>query len=238
MTAIVTGGSRGIGRAICIELAKTGQHVVINYRSNTEAAQETAHEVQKAGGTAELAAFDVADTEASTSALKKICAQHKSIDILVNNAGVVSDNLLAMMSIDDWQKVTRTSLDGFYNVTKPVIKRMIRNRAGSIVSISSVSGLVGNRGQANYSAAKAGIIGASKALAQEIGRLNIRVNVVAPGLIDTEMIKDAPLDQIKQMIPMGRLGQPEEVASVVRFLCSDDARYVTGQVIGVNGGMV
>jgi 3-oxoacyl-[acyl-carrier protein] reductase len=236
-TAIVTGGSRGIGRAICVELAQAGYQMVINYKSNKDAAGETLAIVRKAGSDGEIVQFDVTDLEATKSCLRDILSRNKNLQVLVNNAGIANDGLMAMMSAEAWRSVVRTSLDGFYNVTKPVVKRMIRNRAGSIIAISSVSGIIGNRGQTNYSAAKAGLIGASKALASEVARLNIRVNVVAPGLIETEMIKKAPVDLIKQTIPMSRIGKPEEVAKVVRFLCSDDASYVTGQVIGVNGGM-
>lgn len=237
-TALVTGGSRGIGRAICLELAQNNYHVIINYHSNRVAAEETWQLIQSAEGSAELAQFDIADAEETDKCLKNILKEHPDIDILVNNAGITADGLFAMMSEKNWSAVIDTSLKGFYNVTRPVIKKFIRNRGGSVVTISSVSGLVGNRGQANYSAAKAGLIGASKALASEVARLGIRVNVVAPGLIDTEMITGLPLDNIKTMIPMGRIGQPEEVAKVVRFLCSEDASYITGQVISVNGGMV
>ena len=155
----------------------------------------------------------------------------------MNNAGITADGLFLMMPRRDWDAVIDTSLGGFYNMTKPVLRKMLAGRSGSIVSLASVSALVGNRGQANYAAAKAGLIAASRVLASEVARLGIRVNVVAPGLIDTEMIKNAPVEHIKQMIPMGRIGRPEEVAKVVRFLCSDDASYITGQVISVNGGM-
>jgi len=170
--------------------------------------------------------------------MEEIISQNQSLRVLVNNAGVTADGLFMMMPEEDWDTVIQTTLKGFYNVTKPVIKRMARNRRGSVVSISSISGLIGNRGQANYAAAKAGLIAASRALASEVARLGIRVNVVAPGLIDTEMIKGAPIERIKDIIPMARIGKPEEVAKVVRFLCSDDASYITGQVISVNGGMV
>jgi len=235
--AIVTGGSRGIGRAICVELGKCGYYVVVNYKSNAEAANQTLALLGQAGGEGEVAQFDVTDGSVTRQKLEEIISRFKDIRILINNAGIASDGLMALMSMESWQSVVRTSLDGFYNVTKPVLKQMIRNKRGSIVSISSVSGILGNRGQVNYSAAKAGLIGASKALASEVARINVRVNVVAPGLVETEMIENAPLEQIKQMIPMNRIGRPEEIARVVKFLCSEDASYITGQVIGVNGGM-
>lgn len=237
-TALVTGGSRGIGRAICVALGREGHRVVINYRTKQDAAEETLELVRAAGGDGCIEGFDVRDPEEAVARTSEIVDQHRDIRVLVNNAGVAQDGLLAMMSRESWDSVIRTSLDGFYNVTKPVLKRMIRNRAGSIVTISSVSGLMGNRGQVNYSAAKAGLIGASQALSKEVSRLGIRVNVVAPGLIETDMIQEAPVEVIKQLIPMARIGQPREVASVVRFLCSEDASYITGQVISVNGGML
>ncbi len=236
--ALVTGGSRGIGRAICIELAKAGYHIVINYKSNETAAKETLAAVQAAGGTGEVVKFDVADEAAVKAALEALLGTLKTIHVLVNNAGITSDTLFAMMPRDAWHSVINTSLDGFYNVTKPILKSMLRVKKGcSIVTIASVSGVIGNRGQSNYSAAKAGLIGVSKALSKEVARLGIRVNVVAPGLIETEMIKGAPRDIILEMIPMERVGMPEEVARVVRFLVSEDASYITGQVINVNGGM-
>ncbi len=236
--AIVTGASRGIGRAIAIELAANGMHVAVNYKSNEAAARETLAKIEAAGGHGELSCFDIADEAAASAAVKDLLDRHERIAALVNNAGIVADGLFAMMSSADWRKVIDTSLDGFFNVTKPVIQKMITQKAGSVVTISSVSGLIGNRGQANYAAAKAGLMGATRALAAEVARLGIRVNVVAPGLIETDMTKDLPRDMVKKMIPMARYGMPEEVARVVRFLCSDDASYITGQVISVNGGMV
>ncbi len=236
--AIVTGGGRGIGRAICVELARAGFYVVVNYRANDAAAQETLALIRQAGGDGELARFDVADHGESTTCLTAIIKRLKSIDALVNNAGVVADGLFAIMPEADWQKVLNTTLGGFYNVTKPVVKAMLVKRRGAIVSISSVTALLPNRGQANYAAAKAGLIGASRALSAEISSRNIRVNVVAPGIIATEMTKDYPLDQVLPLIPMRRIGAPEEVAKVVRFLCSEEASYITGQVISVNGGMI
>ena len=158
--------------------------------------------------------------------------------LLVNNAGIAADALFVMMPRNSWETVIRTSLDGFYNTTKPVLEKMVRQKSGNIVTIASVSGLMANRGQANYSAAKAGLIGASRTVAAEVARLGVRMNVVAPGMIDTGMLENAPVQNLKQIIPMARIGRPEEVAKVVRFLCSEDASYITGQVIGVNGGMV
>ncbi len=235
--AIVTGGTRGIGRAISVNLAAAGYHIVANYHSNSASAEATTAEIEAAGGTVETLAFDVADPEQSAAAMKDIVGRFDTIDVLVNNAGITADDLFLMMKESKWDSVLDVALKGFYNITKPVIKKMVRKKSGCIVTISSVSGIMGNRGQVNYSAAKAGLIGASKALAAEVGRLGIRVNVVAPGLIDTEMTKDLPQDMIKQAIPMARVGRPEEISGVVCFLCSDEASYITGQVIGVNGGM-
>jgi 3-oxoacyl-[acyl-carrier protein] reductase len=235
--AIVTGGSKGIGRAIALELAQNNYYVVINYKSDTEAAEETLERITGLGMEGQLCRFDVSDSEETREAIGQIVSQFNNIEVLVNNAGIAADGLFVMMSEKNWDSVITTTLKGFYNTTKPVLKRMISQKRGSIVSISSVAGLVGNRGQANYSAAKAGLIGATRSVAAEVARLGIRVNVVAPGLIQTGMIKEAPVDVIKKMIPMARIGQPEEVARVVRFLCSDDASYITGQVVSVNGGM-
>jgi len=235
--ALVTGGSRGIGRAIAIELAEAGYKVIITYKANDQAADETLNSIRSKGGSADKVRFDVADSKEAAKQMDEIISQNQNLRVLVNNAGITADGLFMMMPEEDWDTVIQTTLKGFYNVTKPVIKRMARNRKGSVVSISSISALVGNRGQANYAAAKAGLIAASRALASEVARLGIRVNVVAPGLIDTEMIKGAPIERIKDIIPMARIGKPEEVAKVVRFLCSDDASYITGQVISVNGGM-
>lgn len=235
--AVVTGGSRGIGRAIALELAAKGHDIVITYKSNEAAAAETLRLVAAAGGRGEALQFDVGDAAAAEAQVNALLARLERIDVLVNNAGITADGLFLMMPRPDWDAVIDTSLGGFYNMTKPILRKMLRRKAGSIVSIASVSALVGNRGQANYAAAKAGLIAASRVLAAEVARLGIRVNVVAPGAIETEMLKGFPLDQVKQLIPMGRIGRPEEVASVVRFLCSDDASYITGQVISVNGGM-
>ncbi|PKN39271.1 MAG: 3-oxoacyl-ACP reductase FabG [Deltaproteobacteria bacterium HGW-Deltaproteobacteria-2] len=236
-TAIITGASRGIGRATAIELAKTGYFVIINFKSNEAAAQETLNLVRSAGGDGEISQFDVADNTQTKEAVKAITERHKNIQVLINNAGITADGLFMLLGEDEWDSVINTSLKGFYNMTKPVLREMVRKKRGSIVSVSSLSALMPNRGQANYAAAKAGIIAASRSLATEVARFGIRVNLVAPGLIETDMIKEAPVEQIKQMIPMARLGKPEEIANVIRFLCSDDASYITGQVIGINGGI-
>ncbi len=237
--AIVTGASRGIGRATAVELAKTGYHVIINYNSNEAAAAETLAQVQAAGQAGQINKFDVADAEAVKDALAKIVEEHKRIDVLVNNAGVTADGLFMIMGDDEWHRVIDTTLHGFFNVTKPVLREMVRKKRGAIVSVSSISAMVPNRGQANYAAAKAGIIAATKSLSKEVARFGIRVNVVAPGPIETDMLSSMPMDEnmMKAAIPMARVGKPEEVARVIRFLCSEDASYVTGQVVSVNGGM-
>jgi 3-oxoacyl-[acyl-carrier protein] reductase len=235
--ALVTGASRGIGAAIAEELAAAGCALLLNFRSDATGAAEIQARIAAGGGSATLLPFDVRDAEATAAALAPFTGGERVIDVIVNNAGVTRDGPFPSMSAPDWDLVTRTTLDGFYNVTRPLIMPLVHRRWGRIVNIASLSGLVGNRGQVNYSAAKAGLIGATRSLAQELAKRNVTVNAVAPGLIDTEMVKDLPLAEITRQIPMRRLGQATEVAKLVRFLASDDAAYITGQVVGINGGL-
>ena len=237
--ALVTGGSRGIGRAICQELSSLGYHVLINYNSNVAAAQETLDAIQSDGGEGSLLQFDVSDRDQTRQVLEAWLAEEdrRCVEVLVNNAGIRKDNLMIWLEDEDWEKVIDIHLGGFYNVTKPLLKPMIRNRFGRIINIVSLSGLKGVPGQTNYSAAKAGVIGATKALAQEIGRRKITVNCVAPGFIKTDMTEDIEEKDYKAMIPVNRFGTADEVAAVVGFLASPRASYITGEVISVNGGM-
>ena len=235
--ALVTGAGRGIGRAIAVALARSGRFVYINYKSNADAAEETLEQVKAAGSDGALLPFDVIDEAAAQAALKSIFKEKGFIDILVNNAGIRDDMLLVWMKSENWQQVMDTHLTGFFNLTKPVVKKMISKRKGRVINITSTSGQVGQAGQVNYSASKAGLIGATMALSKEIAKRNITVNAVAPGFIETDMVEGLPLEQIAQSVPAGRLGKPEEVAAAVNFLCSPEAGYITGQVIGINGGI-
>jgi 3-oxoacyl-[acyl-carrier protein] reductase len=234
--ALVIGGSRGIGKAIALRLADSGFDLWLTYQSNHAAAQEVQAAVEARGRTCTLLSFDLANREAVRAALTPLL-QVSCPDVLVYNAGIAKDNLLAFMKDEEWDAVLHTNLDGFFNVTKPVIFEMIRMKRGRIVVISSISGQIGQAGQVNYSASKAGLIGAVKALAREVGRKNIFVNVVAPGVIETEMTHALPKDLILPLIPLHRFGSADEVASVVNFLCAEPLMYIHGQVIGVNGGM-
>ena len=235
-TILVTGAGRGIGRAIALKLAGDGFRVVVHYHSDAAAAEST---LEAMGGNGRLIRFDTADRDGCRTALEADLEANGPYWGAVLNAGIARDTAFPAMEDEDWDRVLDTNLGGFYNVLRPLVMPMVSARKGGrIVTLSSVSGLVGNRGQVNYSAAKAGIIGATKALALELAKRSITVNCVAPGLIDTQMIAEVPLDEAMKLIPMRRLGQPEEVAALVGFLCSDAAAYITRQVISVNGGMV
>ena len=229
-----------MGRAICLKLAVQGWPVVINYQSNAAAAEETKRLIEEQGGQAELLRFDVSKKEEVEVALDQWEASHEAdyIAVLVNNAGIRRDNVMFMMGDEEWHSVLDTSLNGFFYITRRLLKHMMpRRRGGRIVNMASLSGLKGMAGQTNYSAAKAALIGATKALAQEVAARGVTVNAVAPGFIDTDMTKDLPQEELKQLIPVGRFGRPEEVAAAVAFLVSEDAAYITGEVISVNGGL-
>ncbi len=237
--ALVTGGSRGIGRAICIKMAEMGYFVLVNYRSNVEEADKTLAEIRQAGGSGELIRFDVSNKEDIVQILGGWLKtnEDKYIEILVNNAGIKEDVLMMWMKDEQWENVIRTSLDGFFYVTRLVLNSMLLKRFGRIINIVSLSGLKGLPGQTNYSAAKAGVIGATKALAQEVGRRGITVNAVAPGFIRTDMIEGLDEKKLSEMIPVRRFGLPEEVAHAVGFLASKEAAYITAEVLSINGGL-
>lgn len=236
--ALVTGGSGGIGAAICRRLAADGHHVIVHGNRSLDKAEAVVAAIRAAGGSAEAVAFDVTDRAATAAALETLLAAG-AIQILVNNAGIHADAVFPGMSGEQWDSVIAVSLNGFYNVTQPLTMPMIRTRWGRIITISSVAGLTGNRGQVNYSAAKGALHAASKSLALELASRGITVNAVAPGIIATDMIEGAfDAETIKQLVPMKRAGQPEEVADLVAFLASDSAAYISGQVISINGGMI
>lgn len=234
--ALVTGGSRGIGRACALKLAQAGYDVAINYAGNEEAANKTVEEIKALGVDAQAYKFDIADNEATAKAIEEIIAKFGRIDVLVNNAGITRDGLFMRMNKDNWNAVINTNLTGAYNVSQPVVKIMMKQRSGAIVNMASIVGVYGNAGQANYAAAKAGLIGFTKSLAKELASRNIRVNAVAPGFIQTDMTKDLDSEKISEHIPLKRLGQADDIAGAVKFLAVD-APYITGQVLQVDGGL-
>jgi 3-oxoacyl-[acyl-carrier protein] reductase len=237
---VVTGASRGIGRGIAVALAESGCAVVINFSSSAEAAQETAAAVEARGGTAHLCRFDVSDPEAIKESFKEIGKLYNRVDVLVNNAGITRDNLLALMKPGEWDAVIDTNLKGAFLCSQAVVKMMMRQKYGRIINVTSVVGVIGNPGQCNYSAAKAGLLGLTRSLARELISRNITVNAVAPGFIETAMTLRLPekvRGELLTQIPAGRYGSPEDVAAAVKFLASDEAGYITGQIIHVNGGM-
>lgn len=237
-TILVTGSSRGIGKAIALRLAREGYDIVVHCRSRLAEAEQVQEEIVKMGRQCRVLSFDLSDRNTVKDILTTDIEQYETYYGVVCNAGLARDNAFPLLSGDDWDQVLHSNLDGFYNVLSPLVMPMVQRRQpGRIVTLSSVSGLIGNRGQVNYSAAKAGIIGASKALALELAKRKITVNCVAPGLIETDMVEDIPLDEAIAAIPARRMGKPEEVAGLVAFLMSDDAAYITRQVISVNGGL-
>lgn len=239
MYAMVTGGSRGIGRAIALRLARMGYNVVINYQSNESAAQETLQLIREQGVEAEALRFDVSNREETVAAIQAWQQKHKDeyIEVLINNAGIRRDNLLIWMEPDDFESVLRTNLFSFYNVTRALLQPMIVHKFGRIINVASLSGQKGLPGQCNYSSAKGGLIAATKALAQEVGRKNITVNAVAPGFVRTDMVEGLDEAELKKQIPLNRFGEADEIAALVAFLASKDASYITGECIAINGGL-
>ncbi len=234
--ALVIGGSRGIGRAIAVRLARSGFHIWLTYKGNHEAAGNVKAAIESLGSTCELIPFDVSSFEETEAALSGRL-ENASPEVLVYNSGISRDNLLMWMTKDEWNSVLSTNLDGFFNVARAVVFAMLKAKRGRIVIVSSASGQIGQAGQVNYSASKAGLIGAAKALAREVGKKSIYVNVVAPGFIETEMTRGIPKEQVLPLIPLNRVGTADDVASVVNFLCTDEHMYIHGQVIGINGGL-
>jgi 3-oxoacyl-[acyl-carrier protein] reductase len=238
--ALITGASRGIGRAIALQISQDlNLHILINYASNQAAAEETLRLIQEAGGTGELMHFDVKDGAAVKAAVENWYAANPEgiIHVLVNNAGITKDNLFPWVTEEDWDAVLNTSLKGMYNCTQAIIQRMLRQRSGRIINIASLSGLKGVPGQTNYSAAKGGMIAATKALSQEIAKRNITVNAIAPGFIESDMTSELDMNELKRMVPANRFGKVEEVAYLASFLASEKAAYITGEVININGGI-
>ena len=238
--AFVTGGSRGIGKAVCLKLAEDLKYnILLNYHSNTEAAEATRHDIEKLGVECDILKFDVSDSENTQRTIEEWKAENPEakIEVLVNNAGITKDGLFIFTQKEAWDSVINTSLNGFYNVTQAVLKDMLRSRYGRVINVVSLSGLKGNPGQVNYSAAKGAMISATKALAQEIGKRKVTVNAVAPGFIQSDMTKDFDENEFKKHIPLNRFGQAEEVADLISFLASDKSSYITGEVININGGL-
>lgn len=234
--ALITGASRGIGKACAIELAKAGYDIAVSYAGNEEAANNTVNELLALGIKAKSYKFDVADKEACSKAVEEVMAEFGRIDVLVNNAGITRDGLFMRMNSDNWEAVINTNLNSAFYMSNPVVRIMMKQRSGCIINMSSIVGVYGNAGQANYSAAKAGLIGFTKSLAKEIGSRNIRVNAIAPGFIQTDMTKGLEETKIAEHIALNRLGNPEDIAKTVKFL-AEDGTYITGQVIGVDGGL-